>query len=363
MKQKSCFSLAFPATFALMPLRRPACRHLPALAIAALLGACSSAPESGSSSPRNNMDPNAGRYAQDKDSIPYRLPTEDELKDPDPSVEPLSRGGNKPYNIYGVNYSPRTDILEYQEEGTASWYGNKFHGHLTSNGETYNVFSMTAAHKTLPLPSYVRVTNLDNYRTAIVRVNDRGPFHNDRIIDLSYSAAYKLGIFPGGTGRVRVELITSPAMINQETVATPIARLPDIPYQPVGGAPSVPKRDEFVERPYNPAGSAAAVTAVASSTATTAAAKAPVRTTAAQNTAAAGGGCFAQLIASSDRAKVQKLGNEISAQLSVPTAIEPANGLYRLLAGPIRGNAQQLLDTVRAGAYPNAYFTNKQVCG
>jgi len=325
-----------------------------ALALAVFLSGCSSAPESTGPDLPDNMNPNAGRYSQDKDSIPLRLPTEDELRDPEPTVEALSRGGNKPYNIYGINYSPRTDILQYEEEGIASWYGSKFHGHLTSNGEVYNVFSMTAAHKTLPLPSYVRVTNLENYRTAIVRVNDRGPFHDNRIIDLSYSAAYKLGIFPAGTGRVKVELISSPAMASQESFATPIAKLPDIPYQPVTPVERPGRSSEFVERPFVPAGAPA---------------QAPVRSAPAQSiqpasTAAvnSASGCYIQLLASSDRAKVQRLGNELQQQLSVPTAIESANGLFRLLAGPLQGNAQHVLNTLRSGEYPQAYFTNKSLC-
>ncbi len=335
-------------------------KKISVIAFAVLLNACSSAPEQSDTGLRDNMDPNAGRYSQDKDSIPLRLPTEDELRDPEPTVEGLSRGGNKPYNIYGVNYSPRTDILQYEEEGVASWYGSKFHGHLTSNGEVYNVFSMTAAHKTLPLPSYVRVTNLDNYRTAIVRVNDRGPFHDNRIIDLSYSAAYKLGIFPGGTGRVKLELISSPAMASQESFATPIAKLPDIPYQPV--TPSErPSRssNEFVERPYVPAGTVAQPQAVAP-VSTTPRAQAPVRSNPSAGSSA--NGCYIQLIASSDKAKVQRLGNELQQQLSVPTAIESVNGLFRLLAGPLQDNAQHMLDTLRSGEYPQAYFTNKSLC-
>ncbi len=336
----------------------PCCgKYFSVFALTLLLGACSSAPDSSDSDLPDNMDPNAGRYSQDKDSIPLRLPTADELRDPEPTVETLSRGGNKPYNIYGVNYAPRTDILQYEEEGIASWYGSKFHGHLTSNGEVYNVFSMTAAHKTLPLPSYVRVTNLDNYRTAIVRVNDRGPFHDNRVIDLSYSAAYKLGIFPGGTGRVKLELISSPAMASQESFATPIAKIPDIPYQPV--TPSErPSRssNEFVEKPYVPAASAPA---------TVPARTAPARPATAPQLAnsSSADGCFIQLLASGDKAKVQRLGNELQQQLSVPTAIESVNGLFRLLAGPLQGNAQHVLDTLRSGEYPQAYFTNKSLCG
>ena len=100
------------------------------------------------------------------------------------------------------------DETGYSEEGIASWYGRKFHGYHTSNGETYDMFAMTAAHKTLPLPSFVRVTNTANGKSVIVRVNDRGPFHDDRIIDLSYAAAYKLGYYTHGTAKVKLEAVT-----------------------------------------------------------------------------------------------------------------------------------------------------------
>ncbi|MEH8020039.1 septal ring lytic transglycosylase RlpA family protein [Rheinheimera metallidurans] len=179
-----------------------------------ILTACSSTRQpSVTSAP----EPNAGRYQQNKDSIPQRLPTLLEMTDPTPLAEPLSRGGNKPYNLFGQDYSPLISATAHDEVGMASWYGNKFHGHLTSNGETYNMFAMSAAHKTLPLPSYVKVTNLDNNKTAIVRVNDRGPFHRDRVIDLSYSAANKLGMLQLGTARVKLELLQSPAMLAQAT--------------------------------------------------------------------------------------------------------------------------------------------------
>ena len=183
-----------------------------------LLTACSSKRQHTASS---SNEPNAGRYQQQKDSIPQRLPTLLEMTDPTPQAEPLSRGGNKPYNLFGQNYTPLVSATQHAEIGIASWYGNKFHGHLTSNGETYNMFGMTAAHKTLPLPSYVRVTNLDNKQTAIVRVNDRGPFHHDRIIDLSYSAASKLGMLQQGTARVQLELLQSPAMLAQLQATDP----------------------------------------------------------------------------------------------------------------------------------------------
>lgn len=150
----------------------------------------------------------SGRYSQKHDSAPIRPPTKLELEDAKVKQEPLSRG-NKPYTVWGKSYTPMTERKPYKEVGTASWYGTKFHGHLTSNGEVYDMYAMSAAHKTLPLPSYVKVTNLANNKSVIVRVNDRGPFHGDRIIDLSYSAAYKIGVYDSGTAKVKVEKLFS----------------------------------------------------------------------------------------------------------------------------------------------------------
>jgi rare lipoprotein A len=125
-----------------------------------------------------------------------------------PHPEPQSRYGNpESYVVNGKSYHVLASATGYRQRGIASWYGRKFHGHRTSNGDTYDMFAMTAAHKTLPLPTYVKVTNLQNDRQVIVRVNDRGPFHPNRIIDLSYAAAAKLGITATGTGMVEVEAI------------------------------------------------------------------------------------------------------------------------------------------------------------
>ena len=125
-----------------------------------------------------------------------------------PKVEPITKAGNKsPYTQFGkTNHVLRTS-KGFRETGIASWYGTKFHGRKTSNGEVYNMYTMTAAHKTLPIPTYVRVTNQENGRSIIVRVNDRGPFHESRIIDLSYVAALKLGFAEQGTARVTIEAI------------------------------------------------------------------------------------------------------------------------------------------------------------
>ncbi len=149
-----------------------------------------------------------GRYQQQNDSTPVRKPAGSELHDATPRAEPYSRGGNKNYTVRGKNYQVLNSAENFTQVGTASWYGKKFHGHLTSNGEIYNMYSMSAAHKNLPIPTYATVTNLANNKSVIVRVNDRGPFHQDRIIDLSYSAAYKLDMLKTGTAKVKITAIT-----------------------------------------------------------------------------------------------------------------------------------------------------------
>lgn len=152
---------------------------------------------------------NFGRYQQQHDSTPTRLPNAIELRDAIPRDEAKSKGGNRDYQVRGKSYHVLSSAENFTQTGIASWYGKKFHGHLTSNGEIYNMYSMSAAHKNLPLPTYLKVTNLDNNKSVIVRVNDRGPFHQSRIIDLSYSAAYKLNMLKTGTANVRIEAITN----------------------------------------------------------------------------------------------------------------------------------------------------------
>lgn len=157
-----------------------------------------------SSAPYN---PNDGRYAHEKDFGPSEEIDLSHVPDAVPRYETRTRAGNKnPYTVLGKTYHLIKDESSYRERGLASWYGKKFNGHNTSNGERYDMYAMTGAHKTLPIPSYVRVTNLDNGKSVVVRINDRGPFHQGRIIDLSYAAAQRIGILQKGTGRVEVEI-------------------------------------------------------------------------------------------------------------------------------------------------------------
>ena len=174
------------------------------------LAACSTPPLSQSPPlPQDNADVSVSeRYHVEQDSAPLRPISQGEVFDAIPQADPILRFGNvSPYVIDGVTYHVLEDYSDYREQGTASWYGAKFSGHKTSNGELYDLYQPSAAHKTLPIPSYARVTNLDNGKSIVVRVNDRGPFHSDRIIDLSYAAAVKLGYMEQGTAQVEVEVM------------------------------------------------------------------------------------------------------------------------------------------------------------
>lgn len=158
----------------------------------------------------HRTDNQNNRYEQAQDSGPDQDQSVEKLADAIPRWEPQTIAGNKtPYRVRGKQYDILPSQAGYVAEGTASWYGKKFHGHETANGEIYDMFGMSAAHKTLPIPSYVRVTNLLNQKQVIVRVNDRGPFHGDRLIDVSYAAAKKLGFHQAGTTKVKIEAIVS----------------------------------------------------------------------------------------------------------------------------------------------------------
>ena len=136
-------------------------------------------------------------------------PDIDSIPDAVPRIETHSKSTSKPYVVFGKRYVPLSDEQPFRQVGTASWYGRQFHGNKTANGETYDMYAMTAAHPTLPIPSYARVTSARSGRSIIVRVNDRGPFHSTRIMDLSYVAAAKLGLIGPGSGQVIVEAITN----------------------------------------------------------------------------------------------------------------------------------------------------------
>ena len=187
-----------------------------------------SSPSSPPATPSASFPRSGGYYLDDGpgDNPPANL---EAVADAAPRAEPLHRGALRPYTVMGRNYVPMTVIAPYRARGVASWYGRRYHGKLTSTGETYDMYGMSAAHPTLPLPSYVRVTSVANGKSVIVRVNDRGPFIDSRLIDLSYTAAYKLGVLAGGSGLVDVELVqpgTQVAIAAVTTTATAAAVTP-----------------------------------------------------------------------------------------------------------------------------------------
>jgi rare lipoprotein A len=188
----------------------------------------SSASTSSQPSPPKRSQPQPGRYADDNDSTPTGPPPDlSKIPEPIPKIEPKSQYGNKsPYDVLGETYKVLPSCSGYVERGLASWYGNKFHGYMTSNFEKYDMYAYTAANKTLPLPCYVRVTNLENGKSAIVRVNDRGPFAPNRIVDLSYVAAVKLGVWPKGTAMVEVRSIDPDHPEHQPARETVVAGAP-----------------------------------------------------------------------------------------------------------------------------------------
>jgi rare lipoprotein A len=207
---------------------------------AALIAGCSTTQKPPSHATNAPPPQHGGGYYQDDGPAADTPANLDRVPDAVPRVEPYASGPNKPYSVFGHEYVPDTSDRPFSERGIGSWYGRKFNGQRTSSGETYDMFAMTAAHPTLPIPSYARVTNPANGRSVIVRINDRGPFHPGRVIDLSYAAAYKLGYIGSGSAPVEVERIL-PADIRAGRIpnAAPVQPLP-LQYANAAPAPLAP---------------------------------------------------------------------------------------------------------------------------
>ena len=184
-----------------------------ALVLASLfLAACSTTPpyeqaRKPSPEPAPEGERRSGGYYKDDGPGDKAPPNLAEIPDAQPRDEPLHRYANRPYRVFGTDYAPLAQRQPFRQRGVASWYGRRFHGQKTASGEPYDMYAMSAAHPTLPIPSYARVTNLANGRSVVVRVNDRGPFHASRVIDLSYAAAYRLGYIQAGSAQVEVEAV------------------------------------------------------------------------------------------------------------------------------------------------------------
>lgn len=290
-----------------------------------------------------------GRYQQKHDSKPNRLPNSSELHDATPRAEAHSRGGNKNYQVRGKHYHVLKSAQNFTESGIASWYGRKFHGHLTSNGEIYDMYAMSAAHKNLPLPTYLKVVNNDNNLSVIVRVNDRGPFHQSRIIDLSYSAAYKLDMLKTGTANVTITAITDfsangLAKLNGNSINSSATKIK------TATKPSLPLTPALASVNEN----------IATDTKTTADVSKPAALPSASLTANNGNSHphYIQVFASKSHTQADKLANALAKRHQENTQLEQINGIFRVLIGPIkqRDEITNLLLSIKDNGYPNAFI-------
>lgn len=282
--------------------------------------------ESSASSPESASG-SAGRYAMSGDAYPLEPPDVSRVPDAVPRREALSRGGNRSsYEVWGKTYRVLPEARGYTRQGTASWYGKKFHGYATSNGEIYDMYKMSAAHRSLPLPSFVRVTSLDNGRSVIVRVNDRGPFHSDREIDLSYAAAARLDILDRGTGRVRVEAIDVERWLaeNGEGRASPSA--------------AVPSR-RVASREIRPADASSRDEGPADGRPTD------------------GRPIYLQIAALGSAENARSLKRELENSLSHPVRVASARGMHRVQVGPLSGADQldPMRDALRRAGFSEAF--------
>ncbi|MBI4754849.1 MAG: septal ring lytic transglycosylase RlpA family protein [Betaproteobacteria bacterium] len=238
------------------------------------------------------------------------------IPDAQPRSEPLHRFANNPYSVFGQDYVPSTGLKPYRVRGVGSWYGKRFHGQKTSSGERYDMYAMSAAHPTLPIPSYVRVTNVDNGRAVVVRINDRGPFHKGRMIDLSYAAAFKLGYVRQGSAQLLVESIIPEAPSMQATAADG------------GSGPAVGLRLASTAGDADPDPIGRFASALASTGVSPAGRSQP---------SAAARGVFLQLGAFASNSNAESLRTMLArdmAWLSGKLHVVPDDGRYRLHAGP-----------------------------
>lgn len=311
--------------------------RLVALGVAgALLASCSSTPTPSSAPSKSTGISGPGDYSRPhKDGAPWWDVDVSQIPDATPMPH-YGRYKANPYTVLGKTYFPISDGRRYSATGTASWYGTKFHGQPTANGEKYDLYGMSAAHKTLPLPTYVKVTNLDNGRTVVLRVNDRGPFYSDRIIDLSFAAAKKLGYAESGTARVKVEGIDP-----QQWWADQGRPVPTMMAQPemVTSKPASNVAQPIEQYTPPPQQHAAATV--------------PLEVDAKKNASPAASGLFLQVgaFANPDAAQLlkDKLSGVVSAPVFISSVVHNQQTLHRVRLGPIDtpDEATQLEESVR----------------
>ena len=301
-------------------------------------------------------------------TVPAPPPNLAAIPDAVPRAEPLHRFANRPYVVFGRGYAPMTERVPYRARGVATWYGKRYHGQKTSSGEVYDMYTMTGAHPTLPIPSFARVTNVANGRSVIVRINDRGPFIGDRLIDLSYAAAFRLGYVEAGSATVEVEKLipginwptdsrTLAARPPSSAGAVAIAAAPSSPSAPSASRapaattvplPAPPALAEAV-LPELPAPAGGSGTPIAA-TATAGSADLPARS-GALPLATEGGGVFLQLGAFGDRNNAETFLGRIRPELGEAAKLAhvyQSRGLHRVHVGPYAGEreARAAVDTL-----------------
>ena len=294
------------------PVGSPLGRLLVIALVCTLLAACSGGGRRG------------GAYYMDDGPEANPPANLDAVPDAVPRIEPLARGPNNPYTIFGQRYVPDTSGRPYRAQGPASWYGKKYHGKPTSNGERYDMYGMTAAHPTLPIPSYVRVTRVASGKTVVLRINDRGPFLGGRVIDLSYVAAHKLGVLAPGSAEVIVERIMPEQIASGSALAAskpPPAISPPASATPTPLAPTTQTAQSAA--PTAPGVATLPLAAIPPSSATPAAA----------------GSVYLQLGAFSDPARAQAIAARAAAQVPTQAGVSVnvelgAGNLHRVRVGP-----------------------------
>ena len=279
-----------------------------------------------------------GYYLDDGpgDNPPANL---DSIAEPTPRIEPLHRAAARPYVVMGRDYTPMTALAPYKSQGLATWYGRRYHGKQTSSGEIYDMYAITAAHPTLPLPSYARVTHLKTGKSVVVRVNDRGPFHEGRIIDLSYTAAHRLGIL-GGATMVEVESIIP----GGSSATVTAARTPSPPSdQRVGTVTAPPPEKETQLAAVNPVSAEARLAVISPAAAEPLPAPGPAQVPVTTE----GGRVYLQMGAFGSRENAETYLARLKAHADwLALQVFVRDGLFRVQAGPYadRTEAQQIAD-------------------
>ncbi|WP_429059756.1 septal ring lytic transglycosylase RlpA family protein [Aeromonas veronii] len=311
------------------------------LSLSLLLAACSSQPEQ--SAP---VEPQAPVSKPPVIEIPQATGAI-------PRPEPLSASGNRDYWIGKQKHEVWRDIKHYSEEGTASWLSPDLDGQKTANGDVLDSKLFSAAHRNLPIPSYVRVTNLDNGLETIVRVNDRGPFNSPRLIDLSYAAAKQLEMVDSGEARVRLELISDTP--DQMVIMEPMKPIEMTPTTPAAASNTL-SQDGFLGEPT---ALAMATPAPVKAPAAKPAKAAPVKPAPAKAAAPAssGDGKMIQVLASGSRDRAEAMGKVMTQRYGVPYRIDAHGAIFRVLIGPVAADQQaSVLEKVRQGGLEQAFI-------